>query len=276
MHTPVYLEEVLEALQVEPDKKFIDCTAGEGGHLKKIAEKGAEILAMDYDIDQISRLMKQLPEGNITFAHANFKDIKKVATANKFPEVDGILMDLGLSMRQLTEKGIGLSFQKPEESLDMRIYQEDITAADILNGYSKDEIVEMLMKNAEETTSHAIATEIVSYRLHKPFKRVQDLLTVLKNLNSSSQTKARVFQALRIEVNQEKQNLQQALTDAVELLKENGRLVIITFHSLEDRLVKQFGKANAQLKEVKVRIRKNQRARFERSAQLRVYTKVLA
>ena len=274
MHTPVYLEEALEALKVEEKGKYIDCTAGEGGHLKKIAEKGAQVLALDYDSSQIENLTKQLAHlKNVKLVTANFKDLESVATENKFTNADGILMDLGLSFRQLMDKGIGLSFNRPQDNLDMSVEGTRVTAAQILNSYTRDELNDMFIRNAEEITSGQIANAIVSQRMERPYKLVQDLLITLRSLGAADQTKARIFQALRMEVNQEKLNLQQAIKGAVEVLKDGGRLVVITFHSLEDRIVKQFGRTEQRLKEVKVKIPRNERAAFERSAQLRVYEK---
>ncbi len=272
MHTPVFLEEVLTALEPATGKKFIDCTAGEGGHLKKIAETGAQVLALDYDAEQIVRLTEELQMRNVTLVNANFKDIQKVAAENEFNQVDGILMDLGLSFRQLTSRNIGLSFNKPEEKLDMQIQGKGTTAAYILNTYEQNELSEMFIKNAEETQSSALAKAIVQHRTHRTYQHVGDLLTTIKKVPGANI--ARVFQALRIEVNGEKDNLMAALGDAVNLLKEHGRFVVITFHSLEDRWVKQFGKSNNQLKEIKVKITKKNRQSFERSAQLRVFQKI--
>lgn len=274
MHTPVFLEQVLKGLQSEPGKKIIDCTAGEGGHLKKIAETGAKVLALDYDAEQIIRLREEIQDTNVTLVNANFKDIRKVSIENGFELVDGILMDLGLSFRQLAVGGIGLSYNKPEEPLDMRVEGKGQTAADILNNYSQEELTELFIKNAEETQSGKYAQVIVQQREHRPFQQVKHLLGALKYVGTSEGVKARIFQALRIEVNGERKNLEIALKDAVELLKTEGRLVVITFHSLEDRVVKQFGRKEKTLKEVKVKITHNERASFERSAQLRVFEKI--
>ncbi len=273
MHTPVFLEEVLTALEPAPEKKFIDCTAGEGGHLKKIAETGAQVLALDYDAEQIVRLTEELQMRNVALVNANFKDIQKVATEHGFESVDGILMDLGLSYRQLTSRNIGLSFNKPEEKLDMQIQGKGTTAAYILNTYEQNELSEMFIKNSEETNSTALAKAIVEHRSYKPYQYVGDLLRTIKTVPGANT--ARIFQALRLQVNDEKDNLLTALGDAVDLLKTEGRLVVITFHSLEDRWVKQFGRNESRLQEIKIRITKNNRQKFERSAQLRVFQKIV-
>lgn len=268
MHTPVFADEAVAALAVRTGGTYIDGTAGEGGHLNRIAAAGGRVLGLDYDAEQITRLKQQIAGDNPVVVNANFRDILSVANAHGFAPADGILLDLGLSYRQLMEGNIGLSYNRPEELLDMRIEGKGNSAADILNTYTDDELSEMLIRNAEEPNATPIAISIVRRRKTAPFRTVGDLLGVLPQ-----HTVARVFQALRMEVNFEIHNLRKALHDSVQLLVPGGRLVIITFHSLEDRIVKLFGRNTSGLKGIKAQIPKKERASFERSAQLRIFEK---
>lgn len=282
-HTPVFFEQTIEALQVVPGKKYIDATAGEGGHLKKIAELGGTVLAMDYDEQQIARLKERITDTNITLVCANFRQIRLVAHTYKFSPVAGILFDLGLSMGQLANAGKGLSYKTLDDPLDMQISGGTITAEQIVNTYHGDELKELFVRYAEELHADKIASSIVGHRKKKRMHTVGDLVNAIQQAllntrvqpNQLESTYARIFQALRMEVNEEIDNVKEALEGAVSLLEEGGRLVVITFHSLEDRLVKQFAKTNKHLKEVKVKIGKFERKRFERSAQLRIYYKTL-
>ena len=273
MHTPVFLRAVLEALQIQEGEKYIDCTAGEGGHLKSIAERGGKVLGIDYDAAQIKALVEQIQLPNVTLVNGNFKNIDKIAKENGFLQVHGILLDLGLSMRQYRSKEIGLSYSKPDEVLDMRLEKNaEPTAADVLNTYDQDEIREMLIKNSEEVLSADIAYTICVEREKRPIRTVGDLLKILKGIAGQSNPMiSRVFQALRMEVNHELDNVRAALEKSIPLLKIGGRLVVITFHSLEDRIVKDFGRKRTDLKVIKMKVTHQERQAFERSAQLRIF-----
>jgi 16S rRNA (cytosine1402-N4)-methyltransferase len=272
-HTPVFLNAVMEALQVKPGEKYIDCTAGEGGHLKSIAERGGIVLGIDYDAAQIKALIEQIQMPNVTLVNGNFKNVDKIAKQNGFLQVHGILIDLGLSMRQYTSKEIGLSYANLGEKLDMRLEANaEPTAADILNKYDQDELREMLMKNSEEVFSSEIAYTIVRARESQPINTVGELIRILKKIEGSSNPMiSRVFQALRMEVNHEIDNVREALDKSIPLLLPGGRLIIITFHSIEDRIVKEFGRKRTDLKVIKVKVTHQDRQRFERSAQLRIF-----
>lgn len=282
-HTPVFFEQTIEALQVEPGKKYIDATAGEGGHLNRIVELGGTVLAMDYDANQIARLQQRITDKNVILVNANFRQIRLIAHKYKFVPVAGILFDLGLSMGQLASAGKGLSYKTLNDPLDMQISGGTITAENIVNTYDVEELKELFIRYAEELHADKIASSIVGHRKNKRLHTVGDLVKAIENAllntrvqpNQLESTYARIFQALRIEVNDEIENVKEALEGAVSLLEEGGRLVVITFHSLEDRLVKQFARNNKQLKEVKVKIGRHERKRFERSAQLRIYYKTL-
>jgi 16S rRNA (cytosine1402-N4)-methyltransferase len=281
MHTPVFHDEVLQALDVKPGQKYIDGTAGEGGHLSSIAHKGGIVLGLDYDANQIEKLKHKLTEPNITLVHANFRDIHEVARKNGFSQVDGILLDLGLSMQQLSESGKGLSFKKSTELLSMQIHGNGETASEILNTRTQAELKDMFERNAEEIYAGEIAELIAGRRKSRPFAVVGDLVEIIERVGQNhswepkqtEQTMARIFQALRMEVNEEIANVRSALQSAEALLLPGGKLVIITFHSLEDRIVKQWGRTNRSFKEKKIKITKFHRRSFERSAQLRVYIK---
>jgi 16S rRNA (cytosine1402-N4)-methyltransferase len=263
----------MEALRVQPGEKYIDCTAGEGGHLKSIAEQGGTVLGIDYDAAQIKALVEQLQMPNITLVNGNFKNVDKIAKENGFLQVHGILIDLGLSMRQYTSKEIGLSYAKLEEKLDMKLEKNaEPTAADILGSYDQDELREMLMKNSEEVLSSEIAYTIVRERESRPIKTVGDLIRILKGVEGSSNPMiSRVFQALRMEVNHEIDNVREALDKSIPLLLPGGRLIVITFHSIEDRIVKEFGRKRTDLKVIKMKVTSKHRQNFERSAQLRIF-----
>lgn len=263
----------MEALQVKPGEKYIDCTAGEGGHLTSIAERGGIVLGIDYDAAQIKALIEKIQMSNVTLVNGNFRNVDKIAKQNGFLQVHGILIDLGLSMRQYTSKEIGLSYANLGEKLDMRLEENaEPTAADILNTYDQDELREMLMKNSEEVYSSEIAYTIVRARETQPIKTVGELIRILKGIEGSSNPMiSRVFQALRMEVNHEIDNVREALDKSIPLLLPGGRLIIITFHSIEDRIVKEFGRKRTDLKVIKVKVTHQDRQRFERSAQLRIF-----
>lgn len=276
MHTPVLLKAAIEGLNVKPGGKYIDATFGEGGHSLEILNKGGDVLGIEADERQyqISKIKYQnyiLNSKNLILIRNNFKNIEEIAKENGFEEADGVLFDLGLSMRQLNESGRGFSYKKPEEPLDMRLdLKQELTASQILNNKSKEEIYELLIKNSEELNSWKIAEAIVETRKSKEIKKVGDLVNILAKVGlDDERTKARVFQALRIEVNDEFENLKKGLNGALNILKREGRIVVITFHSLEDRIVKRFIK-NAGLKQVNKKIKEKTENKFERSAKLRV------
>lgn len=272
MHTPVFLEQVVEALAVKPGRKYIDGTVGEGGHLNRIVEAGGKVLGLDYDSNQIEKLRNTLDNSAVTLVHSNFKDILQIARKNGFGQVDGILLDLGLSMSQLAESGKGLSFRKGHEPLLMRLPDSSKTAADVLNNYSQPMLKEVFELYGEERHADKLAHAIVSRRKSRSYTVVADLLSTLDAIAVHDESLyARIFQALRIEVNDELENLKQVLTDVNHLLFPGGRLVIITFHSIEDRIVKRWGRQQKSMKELKIRVSRQHRRSFERSAQLRIY-----
>ena len=229
-HIPVLLEEAVNGLQVAPGKRFIDATYGGGGHASEIVGRGGEVLGIDVD-----------PDTGPNAAHGNFRNIEKIAKENGFSEVDGILFDLGVSSHQLDTASRGFSYRFGDAPLDLRLNQnEGETAAELLARVSEDELYEILATFGEEEHSRAIATLVVRARRVNPVKTTGDLLKIIGKKAASQ-----VFQALRIVINDELNALKEGLHGAKDLLKPNGRLAVISFHSLEDRIVKKFLKTDA-------------------------------
>lgn len=277
MHTPVYLKESIDALNVHEGGVYIDATLGETGHTTEIARRGGRVLGIDWDEEQINNAQIKF-EGNslVVLTRANFADIEEIAHANGFFPADGILFDLGLSMGQLSKKGIGLSFKNHSEPLDMRLVDRaDQTAADLLNTAAEDELYMMFAKNAEEVYARDIARAVAGFRKAYKFARVGDFVDLIDTVIPKNPQKsyARLFQALRIEVNREFDNLKAGLEGALSVLKPGGRMAIISFHSVEDRMVKQFAQSGRPDIAESYKVVKKQSYKFERSALLRVLVK---
>lgn len=273
MHTPVLLDEVVEMLAAAPDKKIIDATFGEGGHTRALLEKGAFVLAIDRDKTQI-KVQNSNSNKNLILRQGNFKNIEAIAQEEHFFPVDGILFDLGLSNGQLRSGGKGLSYKNLNEQLDMRLDEEcEIDAETILRQYSEKALIHMFMHNAEEILAVELAKRIALQRVGVHPLTVGWLVEIVNSVakNNPRPTLTRVFQALRVEVNHEFENLDLALKGAVSLLSPKGRIAVISFHSLEDRLVKRFIRANEYIQEGKKPVFGNSELRFERSAVLRVF-----
>lgn len=276
MHQPVFLSKVINFLEVKREGKYIDATFGEGGHSWAILKKGGKVLAIEWDEWQF-KIQKEKTKKwlNFKLVWGNFKDIEKIAKKNLFYPVDGILFDLGLSMSQIEDSKRGFSYKKLTEPLDMRISQKiKIKATDIVNSYSVEKLYEIFAKNSEEIHSWTIANAIFCAAKIKPIKKVADLVKIIDSLNLKEKEKIyrRIFQALRIEVNQEEKNLKEGLRGALKIVKPKGKIVVITFHPTEDRWVKQFIKEN-KLRLIKVKnVIKKERKIFERSAHLRVFS----
>lgn len=260
-HIPVLPNEVIDSLQPKANQNFIDCTLGDAGHSEMILEKigpNGKLLGIDADAESLLRAKQYLYrfEGRVIFARDNFVNLAKIIAENNFGTVRGILMDLGWSSPQFSERGRGFSFEK-DEPLDMR-YQGGSelaaeTAADVVNNYSESDLVRIFKTYGEENLSKEIAAAIAEARKKRPIERTSQLVEIIlavyrKKLNSTKEIPwvgglhpaTKVFQAIRIEVNHELEVLRQALPQAVEALIAGGRLAVISFHSLEDRIVKQF------------------------------------
>ena len=276
-HTPVLLKLAMESLQVRKGRKYIDATFGEGGYSRAILDRGGEVLAIDLDKEQIERGRTMFKgEEKIKFHWGNFKQLKKIGLEEKFIPVEGIIFDLGLSYRQIKVSGRGFSYRAINEPLDMRLdKQGKLTAQDLVNSLKEKDLYEIFSKYSEELDSWSISRNIIRARRLERIETSGDLIEAIKKGRKrlGQKSLARVFQALRIAVNKDLENLRFGLRGAVEVLGEKGRVVVVSFHSLEDRIVKRFIRGN-RLKEYRVKKKKaNQRSKFERSAILRVFSK---
>jgi 16S rRNA (cytosine1402-N4)-methyltransferase len=239
-HLPVMLHECVEGLAIKPDGVYVDVTFGGGGHSKAILEKlGAEGRLIGFDQDEDA--LKNVPnDERFIFVQANFAEIKRFLRLHGYKQVDGILADLGVSSHQFDTAERGFSFRF-EAELDMRMNQKDVlTAAVILNSYTSEKLQNMFSEYGEVRNSKTLAESIVAEREVRPFQTTNDFVMFLKPLVRGEEHKylAQVFQALRIEVNQEMQVLTSFLEATKEILKPGGRLVVLSYHSLEDRLAK--------------------------------------
>lgn len=250
-HIPALLKETIEGLKVKPGGKYIDCTLGGAGHTKKIIELGGIVLGIDADIDAIENA-KKLNLSNLTLNQGNFAHLKEIAQSQNFTQVDGILFDLGVSTHQLETENRGFSFNT-NAPLDMRMDQSlAVSARDLVNGLNEGELADLIYKLGEERFAKRIAREIVSARKEKPIETCDQLAEIILKVRRRGKDRThpatRTFQALRIAVNDELNSLKDALPQAIDLLKPGGRLAVLSFHSLEDRIVKNFFKENGNLK----------------------------
>ncbi|MBI4974148.1 16S rRNA (cytosine(1402)-N(4))-methyltransferase RsmH [Candidatus Roizmanbacteria bacterium] len=265
----------MEGLQVKPEGRYVDATVGEGGHTSAILEKGGYVLGLDRNKEQIMALQKGMNNDHLTLVEGNFADIAKLVPAKDKGNIDGILFDLGLSWAQLKDLGRGLSYRNLDEPLDMRLDQSgELTAEYILNVYSEDELYEVFAKNSEEVKAKEIAESIVNYRTTKRYKKVLDLNNTIDKVMGANagKTYSRIYQALRIEVNEEFENLKKGLDGALSVLKPGGKIAVISFHSLEDRIVKNFIREKKLKQITKKAIAGDRQLSFERSAHLRIFS----
>lgn len=243
-HIPVLLHDAVNGLVTESDGVYVDVTFGGGGHSREILSrlKDGQLVAFDQDADAVSN---QIDDERFHFVPQNFRYIKNHLRVLRLFPVDGVLADLGVSSHQfdVPDRGFSFRFDGP---LDMRMDQGLVlTAAEVLNGYEEADLSTVFWEYGELKESRRIARKIVQDREDHPFKEVKDLIRAIESMVPSrkqSQFLARVFQALRIEVNQEMEVLKEMLQGAVDSLKPGGRLVVISYHSLEDRIVKNFFK----------------------------------
>ncbi len=250
-HIPALLQETVDGLNIKPGKKYIDATLGGGGHTKEILSRGGVVLGIDLDPEAIENANLTLKTEHLKPAQGNFAHLKEIAEENGFTEVAGILFDLGVSSHQLEKAERGFSFNT-DAPLDMRMDPSlAVSAADLVNGLTEKELYELFIKYAEEFHSRAIAHALVRARTLKPIKTCNQLAEIIvrargKGRGERTHPATRVFQALRMAVNDELNNLKNALPQALELLDKNGRLAVLSFHSLEDRIVKNFFKEEKQ------------------------------
>ncbi|MEW8992993.1 16S rRNA (cytosine(1402)-N(4))-methyltransferase RsmH [Clostridium sp.] len=247
-HFSVMLEECIEMLDIKEDGIYVDCTLGGAGHsmeiLKRLSPKG-RLIGIDQDLDALKAAKEKLKEfKNVTYVHNNFYNIKDILESLEIEKVDGILMDLGVSSYQLDQGERGFSYMK-EAALDMRMNREEpFSAYNVVNEYGEDELFRILRDFGEEKFSRRIANRIVEKRKIKPIETTLELVKIIdecipaKFKREGGHPAKRTFQGIRIEVNSELSILDRAISDGIEALNKDGVMAIITFHSLEDRIVK--------------------------------------
>lgn len=245
-HYPVMLDEAVEGLRVVPDGVYADCTLGGCGHTKKILSllgENGRVLGIDLDTAALENASLTVKDGRLATWHGNFKDLSQAAKENGIEKLNGALFDLGVSSYQIDTAERGFSYLR-DAALDMRLDNtKGATAADLVNGLTADELARIFFEYGEERYSRKIAQKIVAARANGTIETTGELASLIasaypaKELKNGNPAK-RCFQALRIAVNGELEGLDKALEDAMDLLDTGGRLVVITFHSLEDRIVK--------------------------------------
>lgn len=248
-HVTVLKDEMIESLKIEADGTYVDCTVGGGGHaygiLKRLNPPG-RLIVFDQDVQAIAAAKKHLSsfESQVTFVHSNFRHLKERLQQLAVDNVSGLIFDLGVSSPQLDQDERGFSYQL-DAPLDMRMNQNaPLTAKTIVNEYPVEDLTFILKNYGEERFAYRIARAIVNKRTNQPIKTTHDLVEVVKKAipaparRKGGHPARRTFQALRIAVNDELNALVDALNQAAEVVKINGRIAVITFHSLEDRIVK--------------------------------------
>ncbi len=297
IHKPVLLKEVIEYFNPIPGGRFIDATIDGGGHAAEISRKilpDGKLLGIEWD----NQLFKELDERvknsefeNILLVNDSYVNLKKICGTNDFNNIDGILFDVGMSSWHVDQSGKGFSFQK-DEPLDMRFNNQEedgITAEEILNTWSKDRLANAIKEYGEERFADPIAVAIVNARRRGRIERTLQLVEIIKEAVPFWYRRGRIhfatrtFQALRISVNHELENISSGLEQAIDLLKVGGRLEVITFHSLEDRIVKNLFRTKSKEGILKIITKKPIRADFteirenprSRSAKLRVAEKII-
>lgn len=246
-HIPVLLRETIEALNIKPDGIYVDGTAGGGGHSQEIINRldSGTLIAIDQDPDAIKAVTKRFAgNANAKIVRANFSRMDEVVRSLGFDHVDGILLDIGVSSRQLDTPQRGFSFHC-DAPLDMRMSQEGTSAYDLVNTLPHGELARIIRMYGEEKFASSIAGAIVRQREKKPIETTLELAEIIKSGVPAAKRRdghpaRKTFQALRIAVNGELDRLSQGLEAAFSLLNPGGRLAVITFHSLEDRIVKQY------------------------------------
>ncbi|MEA4925610.1 MAG: 16S rRNA (cytosine(1402)-N(4))-methyltransferase RsmH [Syntrophomonadaceae bacterium] len=250
MHQPVLLQETIDNLITDLHGVYVDCTIGGGGHLRYLLEHlapDARVIGLDKDIDILEKTRKALPARNVTLVESDFRYVRQVLQDLEIECIDGIMMDLGVSSFQLDTAARGFSFHE-DAPLDMRMNRNQaLTAEYIVNNFDEDQMADILFKYGEENYARLISRAIVSYRKKRPIKNTLELADIIKEAvparyRREKHPARKSFQALRIAVNDELGALREVLPQAVEALKPGGRLCVISFHSLEDRIVKQFMK----------------------------------
>lgn len=245
-HTPVLLRETIDGLNIRANGIYVDGTAGGGGHSSEILKKlkTGKLISIDQDPDAIATVTQRFKDNeNSIVIKGNFSDMKELLNCRGICRVDGVLLDIGVSSHQLDTAERGFSFHE-DAPLDMRMSQSGKTAADLVNNLSQKELSRIIYTYGEEKYADSISKSIVKYREEKPIETTFELADIIRNsvperVRRAGHPARKTFQALRIEVNHELDALEKGLDEAFGMLSEGGRLAVITFHSLEDRIVKQ-------------------------------------
>jgi 16S rRNA (cytosine1402-N4)-methyltransferase len=253
MHLPVLLKETIEALDVKKNENYIDCTLNGGGHTKEILKRGGKVLGIEIDKEIFDKVKKN---ERLIAVNDSYANLKKIVKEKDFENVKGILFDVGMSSYHVDEAKRGFSFNR-DEPLIMS-YDGKMTAEKIVNEWKEDEIEKILKEYGEERFARKIAKKIVERRKKGKIKSTLQLVEIIKEAtpgwyqHGGIHFATRTFQALRIAVNEELNNLKKALPQALQILNKGGRLVAISFHSLEDRIIKEFLKEKEESGEMKI------------------------
>lgn len=244
VHKSVLFDEAIESLNIDKSKIILDGTAGGGGHSREIAKRAGRLIAVDQDPDAIKVLHERLDSfDNVTIVQNNFSNVKDILKEQGIEKIDGMLLDLGVSSFQLDTAQRGFSYHA-DAPLDMRMSKSGLSAKDVVNTYSETELADILFRYGEEKFARRIAKNIVLYRQNKEIETTGELVDIIKESYPKAKMRdshpaRKTFQAIRIEVNAELDALKKTLDSALDCLSSGGRLSIITFHSLEDRMVKE-------------------------------------
>lgn len=246
-HKPVLLDEVIDGLNIQEDGIYIDCTMGGGGHSAVIASRltSGRLIGFDRDEDAVEVCREKFKSNkNVEVVKSNYKDAPKILKEMGIDKINGVLIDLGVSSYQIDNGERGFSFLH-DGKLDMRMDRdENLTAYDVVNTYSKERLLEILYKYGEEDNARKIVENIIAHREQKPIERTTELKEIIeecypkKLLYGKGGVSKKTFQAIRIEVNGELSGLEECIEELVDMLSDGGRMAVITFHSLEDRIVK--------------------------------------
>lgn len=244
VHKSVLFDEAIESLNIDKSKIILDGTAGGGGHSREIAKRAGRLIAVDQDPDAIKVLHERLDSfDNVTIVQNNFSNVKDILKEQGIEKIDGMLLDLGVSSFQLDTAQRGFSYHA-DAPLDMRMSKSGLSAKDVVNTYSETELADILFRYGEEKFARRIAKNIALHRQNKEIKTTGELVDIIKESYPKAKMRdshpaRKTFQAIRIEVNAELDALEKTLDSALDCLSSGGRLSIITFHSLEDRMVKE-------------------------------------
>ena len=281
-HESALLHEVVDALNIKSGETYVDATIGGGGHTRGILDRGGKVIGIDLDEEALNFVRSTIKSKDLVLKQGNFVNLDQILEKQGIKEVSGIVFDLGVSSHQLDSSERGFSFRK-NSPLDMRMSLDiKVTAGDLVNGLNEGELYELFTKYGEERNARRISRAVVRSRFEEEITTTKNLAGIIERVVGNKEKihpATRVFLALRIAVNDELNNLEKVLPKAASLLKKNGRLVVISFHSLEDRLVKNFIRSESSLAGVNKKpivpkeeeIKRNSRVR---SAKLRIAEKI--